>query len=113
MPVKRSMMLVFMIAGLLCDCGNSLTLQAIARQDLAVYVLAVMSGAQWSVLSRQPAWLQAASKAMREREAALLTVQAMEADLARKRSALSSFTQGQQVSPSWHRFCEILGAFLC
>ena len=72
-------------------------------------MLAVMSGAQWSELSRHPVWLQAASKAMREREAALLTVQAMEADLARKRTALSSLTQGQQVSPFWHSFCEIQG----
>ena len=39
---------------------------------------------------------------MREREAALLTVQAMQADLIRKKSALSILTQsGQQVSPFW------------
>ena len=67
--------------------------------------LACMSGAQGIELSQQPAQLQAAGKAMREREAALLTVQAMQADLVRKKGALSVLTQGgQQVSPSVFSF---------
>ena len=112
-------MTVFMVAGLLCGSSSSLTLQAgmllasMARTWLCIClqsdVLACMSGALWSELSQQPARLQAASKAMREREAALLTVQAMQADLVRKKSALSTLTQGgQQVSASVFPFLALV-----
>lgn len=120
-------MIAFMIAGLLCGSSSSLTLQAgllLTRRARAwLYmclqsnVLACFLGAQSGELSHQPAWLQAASKAMREREAALLTVHAMQADLVRKRSGLAFLTQGgQQVSFSfflfWRCVCEIQGPCL-